>query len=572
MPYSYVDLVASAGQQNFPFAIPYLSRDHITVFQNGVVLGAADWSFLTSQTVRLAVGASANDLIRVKRTTPIDEPIVNYSNGSVLGENELDSTALQSVFAAQEVADDAGNTIHANASLRWDALGRRLINLGSPVDNTDAATKQFVLDNPGPTGATGPQGPIGPQGIQGIQGIQGEQGPLGTPNDTVQAETSFGISANAGVATNYSRGDHTHGTPANPVVLGVGTIASAATCNIGASAEPVLTLTGTTTITSFGSTMAVGATKILRVQSTGLTITPSASMVLGTGYEEISTVLVNRTYLSEANDTLTVTCLATGSYFVGVTRNNALAPCSNDIIGARQNLEVVVDPGAPNTKVKLQNCSQLILGRAADLVTVGVVTAKTIRLTNMTTLTADLAVSGLGGLDTGSVAANTDYWLWVVSTGSAHNMVWSLSPTFPTIPAAYEYAACICWNRTNASSQIYKFQKVQYTTYYVGTEANLPIVASGDNGGVATATSMAAYISPQSTGECVFTLLSSTATKNVSIASNSTAPRHTYEIIQPATATVMRISVTAMLEGEFIWYTSTDSAAQVRITGFVDTI
>lgn len=39
----------------------------------------------------------------------------------------------------------------------------------------------------------------------------------GTPSDTVTGETSFGQSSNAGALTTYSRGDHTHGTPANPV-------------------------------------------------------------------------------------------------------------------------------------------------------------------------------------------------------------------------------------------------------------------------------------------------------------------------------------------------------------------
>jgi hypothetical protein len=34
---------------------------------------------------------------------------------------------------------------------------------------------------------------------------------------TVTSETSFGVSATAGAASTYSRGDHTHGTPANPV-------------------------------------------------------------------------------------------------------------------------------------------------------------------------------------------------------------------------------------------------------------------------------------------------------------------------------------------------------------------
>jgi len=39
----------------------------------------------------------------------------------------------------------------------------------------------------------------------------------GTPSATVADETTFGISPSAGVATAYSRGDHTHGSPTNPV-------------------------------------------------------------------------------------------------------------------------------------------------------------------------------------------------------------------------------------------------------------------------------------------------------------------------------------------------------------------
>ncbi len=39
----------------------------------------------------------------------------------------------------------------------------------------------------------------------------------GTPSSGVTDETTFGISPNAGSSSTYSRGDHTHGTPANPI-------------------------------------------------------------------------------------------------------------------------------------------------------------------------------------------------------------------------------------------------------------------------------------------------------------------------------------------------------------------
>jgi hypothetical protein len=36
----------------------------------------------------------------------------------------------------------------------------------------------------------------------------------GTPSNTVSDETTYGIAPNAGISNNYSRGDHTHGSPA----------------------------------------------------------------------------------------------------------------------------------------------------------------------------------------------------------------------------------------------------------------------------------------------------------------------------------------------------------------------
>jgi len=42
-------------------------------------------------------------------------------------------------------------------------------------------------------------------------------GGAGTPSSTVVTETDHGQTQNAGTAEAYSRGDHTHGTPVNPV-------------------------------------------------------------------------------------------------------------------------------------------------------------------------------------------------------------------------------------------------------------------------------------------------------------------------------------------------------------------
>lgn len=52
----------------------------------------------------------------------------------------------------------------------------------------------------------------------GVDWEPGGGGGGGTPSNTVVAETSFGQASMAGASANYSRGDHTHGTPAAPSV------------------------------------------------------------------------------------------------------------------------------------------------------------------------------------------------------------------------------------------------------------------------------------------------------------------------------------------------------------------
>lgn len=103
MAYSWTDLVATGGQQNFAVPFGYLSRDHVSVYINNVVTTAYTWQ--SSTIIRLNSGATNGDTIRIRRVTPIDEPIVDYSDGSLLGEGDLDASVLQALYNAQEVAD-----------------------------------------------------------------------------------------------------------------------------------------------------------------------------------------------------------------------------------------------------------------------------------------------------------------------------------------------------------------------------------------------------------------------------------------------------------------------------------
>jgi hypothetical protein len=68
--------------------------------------------------------------------------------------------------------------------------------------------------------------------------ISGGGGGGGTPSGTVVSETAFGQASTAGVATTYSRGDHTHGTPAMPTYTDVGAEQAGAVATHVALADP----------------------------------------------------------------------------------------------------------------------------------------------------------------------------------------------------------------------------------------------------------------------------------------------------------------------------------------------
>ena len=56
-------------------------------------------------------------------------------------------------------------------------------------------------------------------------------------------------------------------------------------------------------------------------------------------------------------------------------------------------------------------------------------------------LTANITVNGVNGLDTGSEAANTFYYIWIIYNGTTVAGLLSTSATSPTMPTGYTYKA-----------------------------------------------------------------------------------------------------------------------------------
>ena len=71
------------------------------------------------------------------------------------------------------------------------------------------------------------------------------------------------------------------------------------------------------------------------------------------------------------------------------------------------------------------------------------------RLLSTVSVTVDLDAAGANGLDTGAIAANTGYFLYVIYNGSTVAGLASTSATAPTMPSGYTYKALISWATTD---------------------------------------------------------------------------------------------------------------------------
>lgn len=126
-----------------PFAIPfpYLDRAHIVVRVDGVLTPA---TFAGDAAVQLGAPAAVGAVVEIRRETPRDHPLVDFTDGAVLTESDLDRAILQQLYIAQETHDRLDAAVTLGADGAYDFAGRRAGGLAAPVTAEDAATKAYA--------------------------------------------------------------------------------------------------------------------------------------------------------------------------------------------------------------------------------------------------------------------------------------------------------------------------------------------------------------------------------------------------------------------------------------------
>ena len=103
-------------------------------------------------------------------------------------------------------------------------------------------------------------------------------------------------------------------------------------------------------------------------------------------------------------------------------------------------------------------------------------------------VTLDATGTGLNGLDTGSLAAQKFYYIWIINNGSTTGAIASLSSTSPTLPSGYTYKARVGGVATNigSGSDLLLGQQINSTYTFARSESDIVLVTSGNGGQSAT--------------------------------------------------------------------------------------
>ena len=100
-----VSFTANGSTDTFSFSFSYISSSHIKAYVDGVE--DTSITFPTTSSVTLASTPTNGAIVLIKRVTPIDSRLVDFQDGSVLSATDLDKSADQNFYAAQETSDTA---------------------------------------------------------------------------------------------------------------------------------------------------------------------------------------------------------------------------------------------------------------------------------------------------------------------------------------------------------------------------------------------------------------------------------------------------------------------------------
>jgi hypothetical protein len=162
MPYSYSSYTGTGSQTNFAIAFNYLA-DTVVVgaLPAGILVYIDDvkqtsgYSIVGSDVV-FSSAPSDGASVTLLRSTPRgkSDRLVDFANATVLTESQLDTSALQLLYIAQEAFEQSSSGGGATPTYlpwsstlaAWDAETQPISRVATPTSSTDAVNKTYVDD------------------------------------------------------------------------------------------------------------------------------------------------------------------------------------------------------------------------------------------------------------------------------------------------------------------------------------------------------------------------------------------------------------------------------------------
>ncbi len=160
MANTYADYTGDGSETDFAITFDYIKTAHVAVEINDgpaggtnkwvrKTLGAgADYTVVTSPTKKVVFNSAPANLVKVRvlRDSDANTGIVDFANGSVLTETELDNSYQHNRYLAEEAEEGkTGGALTKNeTSGQFDADALRLENLADPDSDDDAVNKGYA--------------------------------------------------------------------------------------------------------------------------------------------------------------------------------------------------------------------------------------------------------------------------------------------------------------------------------------------------------------------------------------------------------------------------------------------
>jgi len=128
---------------------PYFAREHVQVAVDAVVQSGIGW--INDGILETSSAPPVGSVVDVRRVTPTGSSPVDFEDGSILTEVDLDLLARYSGYLAEESRDYVVGALRLGPDGSYNADARRLSNLADGVQPGDAMNvRQFAAQVSGP--------------------------------------------------------------------------------------------------------------------------------------------------------------------------------------------------------------------------------------------------------------------------------------------------------------------------------------------------------------------------------------------------------------------------------------